>query len=85
MSLMGRRLLVILCSLMVGVVLFVLSFVFLDFIWTHVVVTHPGERDLGDGIMVVGGGLVIGTTLGLGALVFMLYRFWPKKPTDEAR
>jgi hypothetical protein len=57
--------------------LFVLSFAVLDFVWTHVIVTDPKQIGLGDGVIVVGGGFVIGCTLGLGALVFVLYRFWP--------
>ncbi|MFZ1931416.1 MAG: hypothetical protein WA261_09925 [Candidatus Sulfotelmatobacter sp.] len=64
-------------SLAAGVMLFVLSFAVLDFVWTHVIVTDPKQIGLGDGVIVVGGGFVIGCTLGLGALVFVLYRFWP--------
>ena len=77
MNLYCRYVLVIAGSLAAGAALFVLSFVVLDFVWTHLVVTDPKQIGLGDGVMVVGGGLIIGSTVGLSALVFVLYKFWP--------
>jgi hypothetical protein len=44
-----------------------------------VIVTDPRQIGLGDGVIVVGGGFLIGCTLGLGALVVILYRFWPRR------
>ncbi len=79
MNLFGRYALVIVGSLAAGTALFVLSFVVLDFVWTHLVVTDPKQIGLGDGVVVVGGGFVIGCTLGLAALVLVLYRFWPRR------
>ncbi len=73
----GKYSVVIAGSLFAGTALFALSFVALDFVWTHFVVTDPKQIDIGDGVVVVGGGLVIGCTLGIAALVFVLYRFWP--------
>ncbi|MBZ5678780.1 MAG: hypothetical protein LAO24_01605 [Acidobacteriia bacterium] len=82
----GRYALVITGALLVGAVLFVLSFVAMDFVWTHFV-TKPADVGLGDGVVVVGGGLIVGTTLGLLGLAIVLYRFWPsrlsKSPTIE--
>ena len=79
MNLFSRYVLAIAGSLAAGATLFVLSFVVLDFVWTHVIVTDPRQIGLGDGVIVVGGGFVIGCTLGIGALVFVLYRFWPRR------
>jgi hypothetical protein len=62
-----------------------LSFVGLDFVWTHFVVTDPKQIGLGDGVMVVGGGFLIGCTLGIGALVLVLYRFWPRRVSKYPR
>jgi hypothetical protein len=82
MKSIGKYALVIASSLLVGAVLFILSFVAMDFVWTHFVVTNPANVGLGDGVMVVGGGLIVGTTLGLLGLAVMLYRFWPKRSSD---
>jgi hypothetical protein len=76
MNLFWRYVLAIAGSLAAGATLFVLSFVVLDFAWTHVVVTDAKQIGMGDGVIVVGGGFVIGCTLGISALVFVLYRFW---------
>lgn len=75
----GRYALVLMSSLLTGVIFFIGSFFVLDILWTHVVVRDPKQVSVGDGVVVVGGGLLIGTTLGLAALVLMLYRFWPRK------
>ena len=77
MNLFWRYVLVIAGSLAAGVTLFVLSFVLLDLGWTHLIVTDPKQIGLGDGVVVVGDGFVTGCTLGIGALIFVLYRFWP--------
>jgi len=79
MRAVGEYALVIGGSLLVGTILFVASFVAMDFIWTHFVVTNPKDIGLGDGVMVVGGGFLIGTTLGLVGLGFTLYRYWPRQ------
>jgi hypothetical protein len=71
--------LVIACSLVTGGILFVSSFVAIDFVWTHLVVPNPKDIGLGDGVMVVGGGLIIGCVLGISGIVFVLYKFWPRR------
>jgi len=76
--------LVVVSSLVVGAILFVCGFFTLDFVWTHFVVTDPKEIGLGDGAKVVGGGLIIGTTLGLVAVGCVLYRFWPAKNSIDS-
>ena len=73
----GKYALVITGSFLVGASLFIASFIVMDFGWAHFVVTDPKMFSLGDGVVVVGGGFVIGTTLGLAGLFFVLYRFWP--------
>ena len=70
---------VIIGAVLAGVALFFLSFAVLDFLWTHLVLTNPKETGLGDGVMVVGGGFVIGSTLGLGGIVLVLDKFWPRR------
>jgi hypothetical protein len=52
---------VIVDSLVTGAALFVSSFVAVDFIWTHFVVPNPRDIGLGDGVVVVGGGFIIGS------------------------
>jgi hypothetical protein len=78
MGMFWRCVLVVLGSLTAGVVLFAGSFVVLDFIWTHLVVRNPKDIGLGDGVMVVGGGLIVGCTLGIGSFAYSLYKFWPR-------
>jgi hypothetical protein len=70
---------VIVDSLVTGAALFVSSFVAVDFIWTHFVVPNPRDIGLGDGVVVVGGGFIIGCTLGVTGLVVFVYRFWPRR------
>jgi len=77
MNAAGKYALVITGALAVGSSLFVLSFAALDFVWTHFVVTDPQQIGLGDGVVVVGGGFLLGCTVGLAGLIFVLYRFWP--------
>jgi hypothetical protein len=43
------------------------------------VITNPAEVSSADGVVVIGGGFVIGTTLGLSGFAFVLYRFWPTR------
>jgi uncharacterized membrane protein YgdD (TMEM256/DUF423 family) len=76
---MGKYSLVVAGSLLVGVAIFVASFYVMDFVWTHFVVTDLRELTPADGVVVIGGGFVLGTTLGLAGLALMLYRFWPRK------
>jgi hypothetical protein len=64
-------------SLTAGVVLFVGSFIVTGFLWSLLAVPNPEDFGLGDGLMVVGGGFVIGCTLGVAAIVGVLYKFWP--------
>jgi hypothetical protein len=70
---------VVIGSLVIGAALFVSSFIAMDFLWTHVVARNPKDIGLGDGVMVVGGGFVLGCTLGIAGLVLVLYRFWPRR------
>ena len=79
MKAFGKYALVIVGSLATGATLFVSSFVAMDFVWTHFVVPNPKDVGLGDGIVVVGGGFVIGCTLGLAGLAVVLYKFWPRR------
>ncbi len=79
MKAFGRYALVIAGSLATGAALFVSSFVAMDFVWTHMVVSNPKETGLGDGVMVVGGGFVICCTLGVAGLALVLYKFWPRR------
>jgi hypothetical protein len=79
MKAFGRYALVIVGSLVTGAALFVSSFVAMDFVWTHLVVPNPKDIGLGDGVMVVGGGFVMGCTLGVSGLVMVLYKFWPRR------
>jgi hypothetical protein len=67
----GNYALVIASSLLVGAAIFVLSFVVMDFVWTHFVVTDLQKLSLGDGVAVVGGGFVFGLVFALG--------FWPRR------
>ena len=82
MKALSKYALVIVGSLVTGAALFVSSFVAMDFVWTHFVVPSPTDIGLGDGVMVVGGGFVIGCTLGVAGLVVVLYKFWPR-PTQN--
>jgi hypothetical protein len=75
----GKYALVIAGSLVAGVAIFVLTFVVMDFVWTHFVVTDLQKLSIGDGVVVVGGGFVFGVTFGLAALVLVLYRYWPRR------
>lgn len=71
--------LVIASSIVAGTALFVSSFIVLDFVWTHFVVPDPKEIGMGDGVVVIGGGLIIGATLGLLGTGLFIYRFWPSR------
>jgi hypothetical protein len=82
MHLVARYTLVTASALAVGSALFVLSFVCVDFVWIHLVVLDPKQIGLGDGVMVVGGGFVLGCSLGLAGLIFVLLRFWPEKSSE---
>jgi hypothetical protein len=44
-------------SVLAGTALFVLSFVAVDCVWTYLVVTDPKQINMGDGVVVVGGGV----------------------------
>jgi hypothetical protein len=60
--------LVIASSLLVGAAIFVLSFVVMDFVWTHFVVTDLQKLGIGDGVVVVGGRFFFGLVFGLAGL-----------------
>jgi len=79
MKVFGKYALVVTSSLLVGGAIFASSFVVMDFAWTHFVVTDPEKLSIGDGVVVVGGGFVFGLVFGLAGLVFVLYRFWPRR------
>lgn len=66
-------------SLLTGAAVFIAGFFVWEFVWTHLVVADPSQIGLGDGVVVVGGGFLIGLTLGLAAMIFILYRYWPKR------
>lgn len=70
--------LVIVASLGTGAALFVGSFAAMDFVWTYIVVPNPRDVGLGDGVVVVGGGFLIGCTLGVAGIAIVLYKFWPR-------
>jgi hypothetical protein len=73
---------VILFSLLVGTVLFAGSFIAVDFLWTHVVVTNRQDIGLGDGVMVVGGGFIMGCTVGVAGFLWVLRKFWPRRSAN---
>jgi hypothetical protein len=79
MKAFGRYALVLVGSLVTGATLFVSSFVAIDFVWTHFVVPNPKDIGLGDGVLVVARGFVIGCTLGVAGLAVVLYKFWPRR------
>lgn len=71
--------LVILDALLIGAALVFASFLGMDLVWARFVPTDPTAHDFGKGIMFVGGSFAVGSILGLAALIFMLYRLWPKR------
>ena len=77
MKSLGKYALVIASSLLFGAVLFVASFLVMDFGCTHLV--KPENIGLGEGVIVVGVGFLLGSTLGLAGAGFVLYRFWPRQ------
>jgi len=79
MKAFGRYAVVIVGSLLTAAILFVGSFLVIDFVWTHLVVPNPKDVGLGDGVMVVGGGFIIGCTLGVAGIAVVLYKFWPRR------
>jgi hypothetical protein len=76
MKSVGKYALVLVGSVLFGSALFVASFIVMDFGCTHLV--KPQDIDRGDGVMVIGGGLILGCTLGLAGAAYVLYRFWPR-------
>lgn len=65
-------------SLLTGAVVFVATFFVWDFVWTHFVVADRAQIGLGDGVVVIGGTFLTGT-VGLAAMIFILYRYWPRR------
>lgn len=43
-------------ALLTGATLFVISFLVVDFVWTHLVLTDPKKLGMSDGVVVIGGG-----------------------------
>jgi hypothetical protein len=79
MNRLGKFALLTAGSLLTGAAIFVASFFVWEFVWTHLVVTDPAQIGLGDGVVVIGGTFLIGTVLGLAGMIFILYRYWPRK------
>ena len=77
----GKYALVIASSLLVGAAIFVLSFVVMDFVWTHFVVTDLQKLGIGDGVVVVGGGFVFGLA-GLGSCALSILAASNRKITN---
>jgi len=71
--------LVVVGSLATGATLFLGSFAAMSFVWTRLVVPNPEDFGLGDGVMVVYGGFVLGCVLGVAGLAVVLYKFWPRR------
>lgn len=79
MKAFSKYALIIVGSIATGATLFVSSFLAMGFVWTHFVVRNPEDIGLGDGVMVVGGGFVIGCTSGVAGLAVALRKFWPRR------
>ena len=79
MNRLSKFALLITGSLSAGAAIFVATFFVWDFVWTHFVVTNPDRIGLGDGVAVIGGSFLTGIPLGLAAMVFLLYRYWPSR------
>ena len=75
----GQNALVIASALAASVGLFVASFALLDFIWTHFVLSNAKEVSPADGVVVIGGGFLLGATLGVTGFGLVLYKFWPRR------
>ena len=71
MKSIGKYVLVLLGSLLFGAGLFVASFMLMDFGCTHLV--KPQDFDRGGGVMVIGGGFILGSTLGLAGAGYILF------------
>jgi hypothetical protein len=71
--------LVVLDALLIGAALVFAGFLGMDLVWTRFVPTDPTAHDLGKGIMFVGGSFAIASIVGLAGLIFLLYRFLPKR------
>jgi hypothetical protein len=72
----GKCALLLMGSLVIAAAVFVASYFVWDFAWMHLVVSDPEQIGLGDGVMVIGGSFL---TLGLAAMVWILYRYWPRR------
>ena len=77
-SQVAKYALIVVGAVSTGVVLFLGSFLVFDIVWMKFVVQDPKNTSLGDGIMVVGEGLILGTSLAIVGIGYFLYRFWPR-------
>ena len=77
-STMTKRILAILGALGTGASILVATFLAFGFVWMKFVVRDPEAITVGDGMLVMGESLVIGTGLALLGLGFFLYKFWPR-------
>jgi hypothetical protein len=73
----GKYALVVTSALFCGAFIFSATFVLMDFGCRYLV--KPENVTPGDGVMVIGGGFLLGSALGIAGAAFMLYRFWPKR------
>jgi hypothetical protein len=71
--------LTILGALGTGATLFVATFIVFGFVWMKFVVTDPKNTSVGDGVMIVGESLIIGTGLAVLGIGYFLYKFWPRR------
>jgi hypothetical protein len=71
--------LVILGAISTGAALFVGTFITFGFVWMKFVVRDPKTTSAGDGVMVIGESLIIGTALAASGIGYFLYKFWPRR------
>jgi len=79
MKLLSHYALVILDALLIGAALVFASFLGMDLVWARFVPSDPTTHNFAKEIMVLGGGFAIASIVGLAGLIYMLYRFLPKR------
>lgn len=77
MKSVAKYALVISSALFCGAFLFSATFVLIDVGCRYLV--KPENVSPGDGVLVIGGGFLLGSTVGIAGAAFMLYRFWPRR------